>query len=378
MIQIFDKHNCCGCSACVQICPKQCIVLEEDEKGFMYPIVHKEHCINCGLCEKVCPFLIHGRNHYPIEVYAASNPDETVRMNSSSGGIFSMLAETILNENGVVFGACFDEKWNVIHDYTETKDGLEKFRGSKYVQSTIGDTYKKALVFLRNGRKVLFSGTPCQILGLKNFLKKEYENLLTVDVVCHGVPSPLVWRSYLEYVNPSNKKISFVNLRDKSRGWKNYSYLIKSKDEILVDEYASSSLYLLGFSLNLTLRPSCYKCPAKDLKSGSDVTLSDCWGNLKKNNIYDDDKGLSAVIVNSVKGKSFLDKIILNKKSLTFEFIQKNNPSVSNSTIEPYCSKTFWILFKEHGVKSIDIVRYKLKKNIFFRIYNKIRTKFIR
>lgn len=378
MIQIFDKHNCCGCSSCVQICPKQCIVLEEDEKGFKYPIVHKEHCVKCGLCEKVCPFLTRGISHSPIEVYAANNPDETVRMKSSSGGIFSMLAETILNENGVVFGACFDDKWNVIHDYAQTKDGLEKFRGSKYVQSSIGHTYQKAFEFLKNGRKVLFSGTPCQILGLKNFLKKEYENLLTVDVVCHGVPSPLVWRSYLEYVNPNNKRISFVNFRDKSRGWKNYSYLIKSDDEILVDEYASSSLYLLGFSLNLTLRPSCYKCPAKNLNSGSDVTLSDCWGNLEKNDIYDDDKGISAVIVNSLKGKSFLDKIIQNKKNLTFEFIQKYNPSVSNSTIEPYCSKTFWTLFKEHGVKSVGIVHYKLKKNIFFRIYNKIRTKFIR
>ena len=378
MIQIIDKHNCCGCSACVMVCPKQCIKLTEDEKGFKYPFVQKESCINCGLCEKVCTALIPRFVHDPIEVFAAFNPNENVRENSSSGGVFSMLAEMIIDDGGVVFGACFDEKWDVIHDYTETKQGIERFRGSKYVQSNIGDSYKKVFKFLKDGRKVLFSGTPCQNAGLKNFLRKEYDNLLTIEVVCHGVPSPLVWRSYIEYVNPNKREISYINLRDKSRGWKKYSYLIKSGEERLVDEFASSSLYLLGFSLNLTLRPSCYRCSAKGLRSGADITLADCWGVHDIKDIIDDNKGISAILVNSNKGKLILDKILSNRKELTYDFIKKHNPSVFKSTKEPYCSKTFWGLFMKYGIKSVGIVRDRLHKNIWFRIYNNIRKNFIK
>ena len=198
MIEIKDKKDCCGCSACVQRCPKQCITLKEDNEGFLYPIVDKKTCIDCGLCEKVCPILHQGEPQKPLKVYAAKNLNEEIRRQSSSGGIFTLLAEQVIQEGGVVFGARFDENWEVKHDYTETIEGLAVFRGSKYVQSRIEDNYKKAEEFLKQGRKVLFSGTPCQIAGLKRFLRKEYEELLTVDFVCHGVPSPGVWRKYLK------------------------------------------------------------------------------------------------------------------------------------------------------------------------------------
>lgn len=192
MIEIKDKKDCCGCSACVQKCPKQCISLKEDNEGFLYPEVDKSMCINCGLCEKVCPVLHQGESRKPLKVYAAKNQDEEIRRQSSSGGIFTLLAEKTIQDGGVVFGARFDEHWEVKHDYTETIEGLAAFRGSKYVQSRMEDNYRKAEMFLKQGRKVLFSGTPCQVAGLKRFLRKYYGNLLTIDMVCHGVPSPLV------------------------------------------------------------------------------------------------------------------------------------------------------------------------------------------
>ena len=199
MIDIKEKNNCCGCSACVQICPKQCISMAADNEGFLYPQVNSAICIDCGLCEKVCPVINQSAPREPLVVYAAKNNNEDIRLKSSSGGIFTLLAEKVIEEGGVVFGAKFDADWNVVHDYTETIEGLAAFRGSKYVQSIIGDNFKTAKQFLNNGRKVLFSGTPCQIAGLKKYLRKEYDNLLTVDVVCHGVPSPMVWRDYLDY-----------------------------------------------------------------------------------------------------------------------------------------------------------------------------------
>ena len=197
MITITDKSKCCGCNACVQACPKQCIEMHEDDEGFLYPRVDTTRCIDCGKCEKVCPVINQAEPHRPIKVYAAINPDEEIRRQSSSGGIFTLLAEQTIKEGGVVFGARFDESWQVTHDYTESIEGLASLRGSKYVQSCIGDTFLKAEAFLKQGRKVLFTGTPCQISGLKKYLHKEYENLLTVDFVCHGVPSPLIWQKYL-------------------------------------------------------------------------------------------------------------------------------------------------------------------------------------
>lgn len=237
MIKVKDKSRCCGCEACVSSCPVQCIDLVMDKEGFLYPQVDVTRCIDCGKCEKVCPELVEAGEGKATGVYAAKNPDDEVRRASSSGGIFTLLAKYVLAENGVVFGARFDKDWNVVHDYTESKEGLGAFRGSKYVQSRTGETFKQAERFLKAGRKVLFSGTPCQIMGLKRYLRREYDNLLTVDFVCHGVPSPLVWRKYIEEtLVRQDEKIQFrptlnhlfsdempliegISFRDKCLGW---------------------------------------------------------------------------------------------------------------------------------------------------------------
>lgn len=198
MIRITDKKNCCGCSACVQRCPKQSIRLEEDTEGFLYPKVNEETCIKCGLCEKVCPILNQADKLPVQEVLAVKNPDEEERMNSSSGGVFLPLARKVINKGGVVFGAVYDESWEVHNVYAEKIEDIYPMMGSKYLQSRIETAYRDAERFLKQGREVMFVGSPCQIAGLRTFLRnKEYPNLLAVDFLCHGVPSPGVWRRYL-------------------------------------------------------------------------------------------------------------------------------------------------------------------------------------
>lgn len=236
MINIKDKADCCGCNSCIQVCPRHCIATKTDKEGFAYPVVESFRCIDCGLCERVCPILNQNVTRVPVKTYAAKNPNETIRSKSSSGGIFTLLAEIVIVQGGVLFGARFDEDWNVIHDFTETLEGVAAFCGSKYVQSRIGDSYRRVEKFLKAGRKVLFSGTPCQVAGLKRFLRKEYDNLLIVDFVCHGVPSPKVWQMYLNEtiarqgdgkntVLSHSKSFSYrvkgIDFRSKSTGWKN-------------------------------------------------------------------------------------------------------------------------------------------------------------
>ncbi|CAK7071214.1 MAG: hypothetical protein PARBA_02789 [Parabacteroides sp.] len=369
MINIEDKKRCCGCNACLQRCPKSCIMVQEDEEGFLYPVVDKEVCVDCGLCEKVCPVLNQREERKPLEVYAAFNKNEEIRMQSSSGGVFTALAEQIIQEGGVVFGARFNEDWEVIHDYTETAAGLSVFRGSKYVQSRIGDTFNQAEQFLKQGRCVLFSGTPCQIAGLKLFLRKEYENLLTVDFICHGVPSPGVWRKYLEeliaregkkknsvlsHSNPilpnSIRDISRIEFRNKRFGWKKYSFALTlsvpighgAKNTVLLSEPYNKNLFMKGFLSDLYLRPSCYACPSKSLKSGSDVTIGDFWGIQNIRPEIDDDKGLCCIMVNTEKGVVYASNIEIAKQVTTYKDVYKGNSALIKSVFIPNKRSEFY------------------------------------
>lgn len=344
MITIKDNSLCCGCMACVQVCPKQCIRVYEDREGFLYPKADKAQCNDCGRCESVCPELQQNAGRIPLEVYAAFNPDEEIRRQSSSGGIFTLLAESVIDEGGVVFGARFDEYWEVMHDYTETKEGLAAFRGSKYMQSRTSNAYRQARQFLQAGRKVLFTGTPCQIAGLKGFLKKEYENLLTVDFVCHGVPSPKIWRMYLdEAVGLSGKQqvstIKDIRFRNKKSGWKRYSLVITTsqtmtsveEDPALVSEVFTENPFMKAFLGDLILRPSCYRCPSKAGKSGSDITIGDFWGIEKINPGFDDDKGCNLVMLNNEKGVELFCSLQTFRQRMTYSQALAGNPSISHS-----------------------------------------------
>lgn len=356
MIQILDKSQCCGCTACVSICPKQCITMREDEEGFLYPVVDSSRCIDCNLCKKVCLELHSKERREPLNVYAAKHKNEQVRLASSSGGIFTLLAEKIIDEGGVVFGARFNNSWNVIHDYTETKEGLAAFRGSKYVQSYMGNCYLKTKSFLDQDRKVMFTGTPCQIAGLKNYLKKDYDNLLAVDVVCHGVPSPKVWQMYLDEIARKGGKntvlshhiaeeaeINHIDFRSKSTGWKKFSFALTlseatadgEKNSVLLSSIFTENPYMNAFLSNLSLRPSCYDCPAKSGKSGSDITIADFWGIENVLSEFDDDKGISLVLSYSEKGGRWLDSLDCECIEVDYRSAQRMNPSISSSVNKP-------------------------------------------
>lgn len=362
MIQIHDKSKCCGCSACEQICPRKCISFYFDDEGFMYPCVATSECIDCGLCESVCPFYYQPKARDPLNTYAAKNNDNKERSESSSGGIFVLLAKKVISSGGVVFGARFDENWNVVHDYTETLDGIAPFMGSKYVQSYMGDSFSYVKKFLLEGREVLFSGTPCQIAGLKRFLHKEYDNLLLVDFICHGIPSPGVWIQYLEEIkekarrgevfnNNSYKseeekndkknhvKIESVSFRDKREGWKKYHLTItvsdttaEGKNTISLTHTHSDDPYFVGFNnFNLFLRQTCYTCPFKQLRSGSDITLADFWGIETLLPEEDDDKGISVILVNTPKGQDYVNFLHITKRDVLYSDVIKRNVSVIHS-----------------------------------------------
>ena len=378
MITITDKSQCCGCSACAQRCPKQCISMQMDNEGFLYPQVDISKCIDCHLCEKVCPVINQYEARTPLNVYAAKNSDDEVRHQSSSGGIFTLLAEQTIKDGGVVFGACWDKEWNVKHDTVDNISDLYRFRSSKYLQSVIGDNYLKAEHFLKTGRKVMFTGTPCQIAGIKHFLRKEYDNLLTVEVICHSVPSPGVWQQYLttrlNTLKWEKSDIRNISFRDKKTGWKTYSFVIENKDGNSFIELSSKNAFMRGFLADLYTRPSCHACPAKQLKSGSDITLGDFWSIESLMPEIDDDKGVSAIIVNTDKGKQVLHNINVELHEVQYNELTTRNPALVKSFHKTPKRTEF---FKEDGYTFEEKVKRLAKKpfsmkTLAYRIVRKI------
>lgn len=365
MISVTDKHQCCGCGACVQRCPKQCITLQADSEGFLYPCVDADACIDCGLCEKVCPFIHPYEERKPKEVLAAINKDEEVRLQSSSGGIFTLLAESVIDEGGVVFGARYDEDWQVTLDYTEIKAGLATFRGSKYVQARTGETYKQCEQFLKEGRKVLYAGTPCQIAGLKHFLRKDYDNLLTIDIVCHGVPSPKVWGRYLDEIkDKSNLRIESIEFRNKTYdGWKKFNFVISYQEglrEHTIHTPFYSDPYMKAFLGNLDLRPSCHSCQANANRSHSDITIADFWGIERHLPAMDDDKGTGLVLINTEKGKAALDLSKVLYQPTTYETAVKDNPPIFKS-VAPHPNRASFFKKLDKSSSLITLIEQKLQ-----------------
>lgn len=334
MIQITNKAECCGCGACANICPKNCITMTADEEGFLYPSVEKSACINCDACVRVCPELNKPTGGGTPSAYAAYTPDDNTRKDSSSGGIFSVLASHVLKDNGVVFGAAFDEDFNVKHIFVDKEADMYKLRGSKYLQSRTEDCFVQAKKFLNEGRKVLYSGTPCQIAGLYNYLGKDYDNLILVDIICHGVPSPLVWQKYLQSLPQasSRRKPRRISFRHKNYGWKRYSVSIKYDDTEYLCEHDKDT-FMRVFLKDLCLRPSCYNCPAIGANRISDFTLADFWGIQYVCPKMDDNNGTSLVIIHSDKGSSIFDSVraSLRYKQVDFAHAIKYNPAMITS-----------------------------------------------
>lgn len=360
MEKITDYALCTGCHACYNICPKKCIVMQSDKHGFKYPIINNDICINCGLCKSVCPIENKYIGNKRGAAFACINKNDVIRLDSSSGGIFSLLANEILDRGGVVVGAAFTDKFSVEHVIVDSKYGLEKLRGSKYIQSNIGDIYKIVKNYLENDKYVLFSGTPCQISGIKCYLGKSYDKIIYQDFICHGVPSPLVWRKYIESVEREYNKIIPktipISFRNKCNGWENFSLKIVFSDKTELIEQFNNNLYMKAFLGNLCLRPSCYNCHSKSLERESDITLADFWGIDKISSKMNDNKGTSLVLVNSDKGKELFFKIknLMHIEEINdekFDLAIKNNISAYKSVEKPNTYDIFMKMINEKSFK---------------------------
>lgn len=334
MLEITNKDHCSGCFACYNICPKQCISMDSDTEGFVYPSIDASKCVNCRLCETVCPVIappqISSRERTS---FAAVNLDESIRLQSSSGGVFTALAEHIISQNGVVFGAALSDNCrNVRHIAVENTVDLELLRGSKYVQSAIGDTYQLAKNALEAGRSVLFSGTPCQIAGLHSYLRNSYDNLYTCDVICHGVPSPLVWQKYVEFrEEKAASKVQKVCFRHKKYSWKSFCMQFTFADGTQYLQPLGKDPYLHGFLSNLYLRPSCYNCNFKGLSRPADITLADFWGIENIAPQLNDNKGTSLVIIHSEKGNDLFAQL---RGSMSVQSVDLSKSVKYNSAAE--------------------------------------------
>lgn len=313
---MIDKVNnkCIGCSVCYNICPKKCITMEDLGNGFLYPKIDYKKCIKCNLCEKYCPINLEFKNNNIIDFknksFAAYSKDNNLRMKSSSGGIFSELAKYIINNNGIVVGAAFEDN-NLRHIIVDKVEELYKLQGSKYLQSEMNDIYIKVKERLEKNKLVLFTGTPCEINALYKYLGKEYNNLYTQDIICHGVPSKLLYDKYKNYLeNKSKSKVIDIKFRDKSNGWENYNIKIKFENGNIINEPANQNLYMKAFLNNSFLRPSCYECQFKGNNRKSDITLGDFWGINNIDSNFNDQKGLSLVIINTDKGNKLFNLIL--------------------------------------------------------------------
>ncbi len=382
MIDIQKKEMCCGCHACYSCCPKQCIHMEEDEEGYLYPRIDETQCIHCGLCERVCIMQNERKKAEAPRAYAAYALDEEIKSQSSSGGVFALLARTIIQRGGVVCGAAFNpEDYSVKHIFVEDLDSIKKLMKSKYVQSRMGDCYKFTKQYLEQGRIVLFAGTPCQINGLKAYLGKEYDNLYCQDIICHGVPSVKVWKVFLRHLEKRNKsKVKYnstPSFRDKTNGWRDYAMSVPLEEKTYKC-IVYKDTYLRGFIHNLFLRPSCYACKSKGMSRSADITLADFWGVDKCCPEMYDVKGVSLVMTYTEKGRELwkaLEKEI-RYKEVDWQDAMQRNPSGMQSVKKPQAREVFYKQMNENNFSKL-VDKYT-KKPLLTRIFSKIKRKLIK
>ncbi len=311
MITITDKKDCCGCGGCSSVCPKQCIELKRDNEGFLYPEVDAEKCVECGLCEKVCPVKLYTPSE-PLkepEAVILQHKDSIICSQSTAGGAFTGIAEYVLDKGGVVFGVEMNEKHYVHHIAVESREDLEKFRNSKYVQSDTENTYAEAKEYLDSGRLVCYSGTPCQIEGLLRYLRRDYQNLILVDVVCRAVPSPGIWEKYMEMTEGSEGNIESVRFRDKTLGYQYSTMEMKSASGKVMRGGIESQPWLRMFFSGMIIRPSCTDCKFRSMHRRSDFTIWDCFNIHSIDKSFDENAGTTRVLIHSRKGRELFNEI---------------------------------------------------------------------
>lgn len=360
-MQLFsDAKECCGCTACANICPHSAIVMTKDNEGFKYPEIDSSKCIECGFCAKVCSF----QNGYDVfeklnipDVYAAKHISEKIRSTSTSGGAFTAISDFALDNSGVIYGAKFDNKFNVVHGRAQNSKERDLFKGSKYVQSDLSNIFKDIVRDLKSEKLVLFVGTPCQCGGLRSYLRQKklnQSNLILIDFVCHGVPSPLIWKEHINFNQKKvGKRIKSYQHRSKVNGWHTHTELITYENGKSDCKSTMSQSFKQIVHKNYILRPSCYNCIYTNLKRCSDITIADFWGIQNHMPDFDDNKGISLMLINTEKGKMIFEKIKDNldvRESNTNDCIQ---PQLEHPTIIPDERDNFWLEYFKHGYKYI-------------------------
>jgi coenzyme F420-reducing hydrogenase beta subunit len=395
MVELFEtKKDCCGCAACMNICPNRAINMKPDADGFIYPKINESICTACALCKKACAFQnVSVTDDEPLATYVAINKDQTTLLNSASGGIFGALAMLVFKNDGVIFGCAFNSKMVPEHVCIDNPADIKKLQGSKYVQSSINNTMAEAKHFLKRGRVVLYTGTPCQIAGLKTYLGKDYNNLVTADLICHGVPSVVFFKGYIKYLEGKlNGKVINLNFRDKTNGWGYTGKVIYEKDGALFEKLipTSGSYYSNYFLRGDILRESCYVCKYACGSRQGDFTMGDYWGVEKAHPDIRTNKGVSVLLVNSVKGMELIDKLSehLTLTQSSFEQARAQNMQLRQPTAKTERREAILKTWREGGYQAVadeyervnkkELMKYKIKmlvplsaKNIIKKLLRK-------
>ena len=353
-INIIDKKSCYGCAACMNICPVGAVIMEPDGRGFLYPNTDNTKCNGCGICEEACPAVPRSnKNEYAKEAYAVKHKDEKIRRVSTSGGAFTALSDYFVLSGGTVYGAVYTQDFYVVHERAESAVERDRMRGSKYVQSYTGDIYGRVRDDLLNNRKVFFTGTSCQTDGIKNYLRAvncPEDNLYTCELICHGAPSPLMWKNHIEYIEMKRKlKIADYQNRSKTKGWHEHNEQITYCGGHTESQSKLSQNHKDLFYGHYIIRPCCTICPYAGKPGTADLTIGDFWGIEKFMTEYDDNKGISAVIINTSKGKALFGSArnAIEAVSVTVEQVLKynhNKPVKANPREDE-----FWNDYNKYG-----------------------------
>lgn len=372
-MDLANKDNCTGCGACVNACSFNAIKLVEDTRGFLNPLIDVTICKGCGICRKSCPEINNKRYNRTIASYAAVNKLENRLRKGSSGSVFMELASEVIYSGGIVYGCAWDGIQHVKHIKIENEEDIDKILKSKYVQSDMGLIYRNVKTNLQSGRYVLFSGTPCQVSGLKLYLGEDYENLLCIDVVCHGVPNQRVFNEYIKTLEKKEKsKITSYSFRDKVKGIGNYATTYTTNNNRRTMQWTLLSYGYL-FMNNYLSRESCYNCKYAQIDRVGDITLGDFWGINKYDDSFKLDNGVSAVIINTEKGRQLFSKVenCFLLKKIPYENIYSSNPQLTRPAVKPKDRDDLWIKYGEYSYKVFD--NYYKKRTVFTRIKAKIK-----
>lgn len=362
MIQIKNKEECCGCGACNSICPTNSIIMKQDREGFYYPKVMQEQCILCNLCEEVCPILNAEGNvndKSDPKAFACYYLNEKIRSESTSGGVFSAIAEYFLEQlKGTVYGVRFNDDYTVSYTSVDNVKELKKIRGSKYIQCRTDNVYKEIKRKLDKKEYILFSGLPCQVQGLKSYLKKSYSSLYTIDMACFGIASPVIWNNYLDAFH-KREKISTIVFKDKKIGWKQWcvKFVENEKERYYFNKTNS---YMNSYLQRINVRPSCFECSFKGIKRNCDFTIADCWGIGEQNLTLNDDKGLSAVLIHSERARLIWNMI---QDKMAFQEYPARELMKGNWALEHTPKKN------PEREKFFDEIENKDFKNVFIKYF---------